>query len=52
MVTQNPGLANPEISKIIGDHWRTSSVETKAHWKGLAEVKTLDAHFLAIADEL
>ncbi|MCJ1235927.1 hypothetical protein MMC14_003901 [Varicellaria rhodocarpa] len=41
VVTQNPGLANPEISKIIGDHWRTSSVETKAHWKGLAEEEKL-----------
>ena len=41
VVAQNPGLANPEISKIIGDHWRKSSVETKEHWKLLADVREL-----------
>ena len=38
IVAQHPGLANPEISKIIGDHWRSSPHEVKNHWKGLAEV--------------
>ena len=38
VVAQNPGLANPEISKVIGDHWRQSTPEVKAHWKNLAEV--------------
>ncbi|KAL8706529.1 MAG: hypothetical protein Q9225_007942 [Loekoesia sp. 1 TL-2023] len=37
VVAQNPGLANPEISKVIGDHWRQSPPEVKAHWKNLAE---------------
>ncbi|KAL8710307.1 MAG: hypothetical protein Q9220_005077 [cf. Caloplaca sp. 1 TL-2023] len=37
VVHQNPGLANPEISKVIGDHWRQSPPEVKAHWKNLAE---------------
>ncbi|KAL9003260.1 MAG: hypothetical protein Q9188_003856 [Gyalolechia gomerana] len=37
VVAQNPGLANPEISKVIGDHWRQSAPEVKAHWKNLAE---------------
>lgn len=39
VVAQNPGLANPEISKVIGDHWRQSSEEVKARWKKLAEVR-------------
>ena len=38
VVAQHPGLANPEISKIIGDHWRSSPLEVKNHWKILAEV--------------
>ncbi|KAL6717410.1 RuvB ATP-dependent DNA helicase pontin [Lecanora helva] len=37
VVQQNPGLANPEISKIIGDRWRNLSSEDKSHWKLLAE---------------
>ena len=39
VVAQNPGLANPEISKIIGDHWRNAASETKEHWKLLAHVR-------------
>ncbi|KAL8697079.1 MAG: hypothetical protein Q9224_002479 [Gallowayella concinna] len=38
VVAQNPGLANPEISKVIGDHWRQSPPDVKQHWKNLAEV--------------
>lgn len=38
VVAANPGLANPEISKIIGDHWRSSTPEIKNHWRILAEV--------------
>ncbi|KAI4147003.1 MAG: hypothetical protein L6R39_003269, partial [Caloplaca ligustica] len=37
VVAENPGLANPEISKVIGDYWRQSPPEVKAHWKNLAE---------------
>lgn len=37
MVAQNPGLANPEISKIIGERWREESDEHKEQWKRLAE---------------
>ncbi|MCJ1428682.1 hypothetical protein MMC29_006593, partial [Sticta canariensis] len=37
VVAQNPGLANPEISKVIGDQWRQSPEEVKGHWKILAE---------------
>lgn len=43
MVAQNPGLANPEISKIIGEQWRGLPQETKDEWKALAEVSTLYA---------
>lgn len=38
VVAQNPGLANPEISKIIGEHWRALPDKTKDEWKALAEV--------------
>lgn len=38
VVKQNPGLSNPGISKIIGDHWKSSPPEIKNHWKNLAEV--------------
>ncbi|OAX84824.1 hypothetical protein ACJ72_00816 [Emergomyces africanus] len=37
VVAQNPGLANPEISKIIGEKWRTLPTESKQDWKNLAE---------------
>ncbi|KAL8873205.1 MAG: hypothetical protein Q9174_001288 [Haloplaca sp. 1 TL-2023] len=37
VVARNPGLANPEISKVIGDQWRNSPPELKVHWKNLAE---------------
>lgn len=35
---QHPGLANPDISKIIGEQWRKLPQGTKAEWKALAEV--------------
>lgn len=38
VVAKNPGLANPEISKVIGDLWRGATQETRNHWKLLAEV--------------
>ncbi|KAL1883740.1 slightly ste11-like protein [Paecilomyces lecythidis] len=37
VVAQNPGLANPEISKIIGEQWRALPEEAKKEWKALAE---------------
>ncbi|KAK4122852.1 hypothetical protein N657DRAFT_539986, partial [Parathielavia appendiculata] len=37
VVQQNPGLANPEISKIIGEQWRLEPEERKSQWKLLAE---------------
>lgn len=50
VVAQHPGLANPEISKIIGEQWRDQNIEVKNEWKRLAEVCvahiTSDAAFL------
>ncbi|KAJ5505929.1 hypothetical protein N7453_004886 [Penicillium expansum] len=37
VVAHNPGLANPEISKIIGEQWRSLSEDDKSNWKALAE---------------
>ncbi|KAH6683084.1 hypothetical protein B0J14DRAFT_138069 [Halenospora varia] len=37
VVQQHPGLANPEISKIIGEQWREQAPEVKSEWKRLAE---------------
>lgn len=37
VVVNNPGLANPDISKIIGEHWREEDEPTKNYWKRLAE---------------
>ncbi|KAF2497870.1 hypothetical protein BU16DRAFT_327412 [Lophium mytilinum] len=36
VVARHPGLANPEISKIIGEQWQSESDAVKAEWKGLA----------------
>jgi HMG box factor, other len=38
VAAQHPGLANPEISKIIGEQWRQLPTEVKNDWKRLAEV--------------
>ncbi|EEP80269.1 predicted protein [Uncinocarpus reesii 1704] len=37
VVAQNPGLANPDISKIIGKKWKSLSLESQRDWKNLAE---------------
>ncbi|KAF2717786.1 hypothetical protein K431DRAFT_349253 [Polychaeton citri CBS 116435] len=41
VVAKNPGLANPEISKIIGEQWRNQPAEVKNEWKALAEEEKL-----------
>lgn len=38
VTAQNPGFANPDISKIIGAQWREQPVEVQNEWKRLAEV--------------
>ncbi|KAL9089131.1 MAG: hypothetical protein Q9165_005944, partial [Trypethelium subeluteriae] len=37
VIQQHPGLANPEISKIIGEQWRAQPDEVKDEWKRLAD---------------
>ncbi|KAI9865604.1 MAG: hypothetical protein M1824_002345 [Vezdaea acicularis] len=37
IVAQNPGLANPEVSKIIGKQWREEPAEVREQWDSLAE---------------
>ncbi|KAH8590312.1 hypothetical protein B0O99DRAFT_722146 [Bisporella sp. PMI_857] len=37
VAAQHPGLANPEISKIIGEQWREQAPGVKDNWKRLAE---------------
>ncbi|MDA4132174.1 MAG: hypothetical protein OK454_03495, partial [Thaumarchaeota archaeon] len=37
IVAQNPGLPNPEISKIIGERWRKLPESEKARWRKRAE---------------
>ncbi|ORY55110.1 uncharacterized protein BCR38DRAFT_357179 [Pseudomassariella vexata] len=41
VAAQNPGLANPEISKLIGEQWREQPEEMKNSWKRLAEEEKL-----------
>ena len=41
VVHNNPGLANPEISKIIGERWQSLQQEEKNRWKALAEEEKL-----------
>ncbi|KAL1870408.1 hypothetical protein VTK73DRAFT_2646 [Phialemonium thermophilum] len=41
VVAQHPGLANPEISKIIGEQWRDEPEEEKNQWRRLAEEEKL-----------
>ncbi|KAI0181798.1 hypothetical protein GGR52DRAFT_56182 [Hypoxylon sp. FL1284] len=37
VAARHPGLANPEISKLIGEQWREQPEEVKDSWKRLAE---------------
>ncbi|KAJ5935133.1 hypothetical protein N7466_004680 [Penicillium verhagenii] len=37
VVAHNPGMANPNISKIIGEQWRHLSEDEKSKWRTLAE---------------
>jgi RuvB-like protein 1 (pontin 52)/HMG box factor len=39
VVARHPGLANPEISKIIGRQWREEDQDVKDTWDALAEVR-------------
>ncbi|BDD58249.1 hypothetical protein MAP00_003540 [Monascus purpureus] len=37
VLSQHPNLANPEVSKIIGEQWRALPDEIKNEWKAMAE---------------
>ncbi|KAJ4254866.1 slightly ste11-like protein [Fusarium torreyae] len=37
VVSRNPNLSNPDISKIIGEQWKDESQEIKDNWKSLAD---------------
>ncbi|OCL06146.1 hypothetical protein AOQ84DRAFT_83015 [Glonium stellatum] len=37
VVARHPGLANPEISKIIGEQWQAETGAVKNEWKALAD---------------
>jgi len=39
VVHQNPGLSNPDISKIIGRQWKALSDEEREKWNALAKVR-------------
>lgn len=41
VISQHPGLSNPEISKIIGEQWQNQPPEIKGKWKALAEEEKL-----------
>lgn len=41
VVSQNPQMPNPEISKVIGEQWQGLSSEEKDEWKAFAEVCTM-----------
>jgi hypothetical protein len=38
IIAHNPGLNNPDISKIIGEQWKAEGEETKKVWQELALV--------------
>ncbi|KAI1845408.1 hypothetical protein JX266_008503 [Neoarthrinium moseri] len=37
VAAEHPGLANPDISKLIGEQWREQPEDVKSSWKRLAE---------------
>ncbi|KAL1886959.1 slightly ste11-like protein [Ceratocystis pirilliformis] len=41
IASQNPGLSNPELSKIIGGLWKDETEEVREQWKNLAEEEKL-----------
>jgi hypothetical protein len=38
IVAANPGIPNPDISKIIGEQWKAESDAAKKVWQDLAVV--------------
>ncbi|CAO2651064.1 Nn.00g093610.m01.CDS01 [Neocucurbitaria sp. VM-36] len=44
IIARNPGLNNPDISKIIGEQWKAESEETKKIWQDLAQEEKARHH--------
>ncbi|KAF2257241.1 hypothetical protein BU26DRAFT_39295 [Trematosphaeria pertusa] len=44
IVARNPRLANPEISKIVGEQWKAESDEQKKVWQDLAQEEKARHH--------
>lgn len=38
IIRENPGLNNPDISKIIGEQWKAENEDIKKEWQDLAQV--------------
>jgi hypothetical protein len=43
IIARNPGLNNPDISKIIGEQWKAEGEESKKVWQDLALVGDVNA---------
>jgi hypothetical protein len=41
IIARNPGLNNPDISKIIGEQWKAENEESKKVWQDLAQVSSV-----------
>ncbi|KAF2994055.1 hypothetical protein E8E13_001668 [Curvularia kusanoi] len=44
IIRRNPGLNNPDISKIIGEQWKAESDEEKKVWQDLAQEEKARHH--------
>ncbi|KAL2351990.1 high mobility group box domain-containing protein, partial [Cryomyces antarcticus] len=40
-IDKHPGIANPEVSKILGELWKSEPASVKEKWKLLAEEEKL-----------
>jgi hypothetical protein len=45
ITARNPGLNNPDISKIIGEQWKAEGDEQKKVWQDLAQVSMIGLSF-------
>jgi hypothetical protein len=52
IIARNPGLNNPDISKIIGEQWKAESEESKKVWQDLAQVSSVPHHYRNSSDNL
>ena len=48
VAAQNPGIPNPNISKIIGKQWKSEPASVKGEWKQLAEVSGSPSNLNAV----